>query len=213
MKTARRKWSILGLLFALSLMAAVGCAKEDKSSGKNDEAEPVIYPVSIDGTEVRVGETNMQALLDKGLKVTVSEMTPDKQINQYEIDPNEVLEANSYYSGGSVWLTDSTFAHISMVTDEENTTMGNAVIAYMEINISSTDKSGLDKILFNGVPITEISREKAGEMFPDFSGDENMWFSSPTMLDYEYFMAFGADGMLMKVSVKKNYDVDWNSKY
>lgn len=201
------------MLFALSLMAVAGCAKEDKSSEKNDEAEPVIYPVTIDGTEVRVGETNMQALLDKGLKVTVSEMTPDKQIIEYEIDPNEMLEANSYYSGGSVWLTDSTFAHIAMVTDEENTTMGNAVIAYMEINLSSRDKADLDNILFNGVPVNEISREKAGEMFPDFTGDENMWFSPATMRGYEYFMSFDEEGMLMNVSVEKDYDVDWNSKY
>lgn len=213
MKTVKRKWSILGLLFALSLMAVAGCAKEDKSSEKNDEAEPVIYPVTIDGTEVRVGETNMQALLDKGLKVTVSEMTPDKQIIEYEIDPNEMLEANSYYSGGSVWLTDSTFAHIAMVTDEENATMGNAVIAYMEINLSSRDKADLDNILFNGVPVNEISREKAGEMFPDFTGDENMWFSPATMRGYEYFMSFDEEGMLMNVSVEKDYDVDWNSKY
>lgn len=89
--------------------------------------------------------------------------------------------------------------------------MGNAVIAYMEFALSGTDKTGQDKISFNGVPVTEISREKAGEMFPDFKGDENMWFSSATMLDYEYFMGFDADGMLMQFSVRKEYDVDWNS--
>lgn len=212
MKTTRSKWCILFFVFVLSIMAVTGCSKEDKSS--ENEVEPVIYPISIDGAEIRIGETNMQALLDKGLKVTVSEMTADKQINQYEIDPNEMLEANSYYSGGSVWLTDSTFAHISMVTDEENITMGDAVIAYIEINISSTDKSGLDNILFNGVPITEITREKAGEMFPDFTGDENMWFSPVDMnlAGYEYFMAFDTSGSMIKVSAKKSYDVDWNSK-
>lgn len=66
--------------------------------------------------------------------------------------------------------------------------------------------------MFNGVPVTEISREKAGEMFPDFTGDENMWFSPASMTDYEYFMSFDMDGMLNKFSLKKKYDVDWNSK-
>jgi len=210
MKKTRKIWSIIGMLLILSAMAA-GCAGDGKDSEAEDTPAPVIYPVTIDGTEIRVGETTVQALLDKGLKVTVSEMTADKNIQEYEIDPNEVLEANSYYSGGSVWITDSTFAHVAMVTGEEDTTMGNAVIAYMEISLSGTDQTGLDKILFNGVPVTEISREKAGEMFPDFTGDENMWFSPATMLDYNYFMGFDADGMLMKFSVKKVYDVDWNS--
>lgn len=192
---------------ALVLMTA-GCASGEK---EEEKAEEVLYPVSIDGTEILVGETTVQALLDKGFKVTVSEMTADKQINEYEIDPEEMLEANSYYSGASIWLTDSSFAHVSLATDEENIRMGDAVIAYMEFSLSATDRTGLDKIAFNGVPVTELTREKAGEVFPDFTGDQNMLFSQPTMLEYQYFMGFGADGMLTQFSVKKDYDVDYSS--
>ena len=33
-----------------------------------------------------------------------------------------------------------------------------------------------------------MSREKAGEMFPDFSGDDYMWLQKGE--DYEYFLSF-----------------------
>ncbi len=210
MKTMGKKWSVLGLLLTVLVMMTAGCASGEKAA-EEEKPEEVLYPVSVDGTEILVGETTVQALLDKGLKVTVSEMTPDKQINQYEIDAEEMLEANSYYSGASIWLTDSSFAHVSLATGEEAVRMGDAVIAYMEFSLSATDKTGLDKIAFNGVPVTELTREKAGEVFPDFTGDQNMLFSQPTMLEYQYFMGFGADGMLTKFSVKKDYDVDYSS--
>ncbi len=210
MKTIRKKLNVMALLLTVLVMMTAGCASEEKAK-EEEKPEAVLYPVSIDGTEIRVGETTVQALLDKGLKVTVSEMTPDKQFNEYEIDPEEMLEANSYYSGASIWLTDSTFAHVSLATGEEDVRMGDAVIAYMEISLSTTDKTGLDKITFNNVPVTELSREKAGEVFPDFTGDQNMWFSQPTMIEYQYFMSFGMDGMLTKFSAKKDYDVDYSS--
>lgn len=208
MKTIRKKRYIIGLILTALVLMTAGCASGEK---EEEKAEEVLYPVSIDGTEILVGETTVQALLDKGFKVTVSEMTADKQINEYEIDPEEMLEANSYYSGASIWLTDSSFAHVSLATDEENIRMGDAVIAYMEFSLSATDRTGLDKIAFNGVPVTELTREKAGEVFPDFTGDQNMLFSQPTMLEYQYFMGFGADGMLTQFSVKKDYDVDYSS--
>lgn len=208
MKTIRKKRYIIGLILTALVLMTAGCASGEK---EEEKAEEVLYPVSIDGTEIFVGETTVQALLDKGFKVTVSEMTADKQINEYEIDPEEMLEANSYYSGASIWLTDSSFAHVSLATDEENIRMGDAVIAYMEFSLSATDRTGLDKIAFNGVPVTELTREKAGEVFPDFTGDQNMLFSQPTMLEYQYFMGFGADGMLTQFSVEKDYDVDYSS--
>lgn len=208
MKTIRKKRYIIGLILTALVLMTAGCASGEK---EEEKAEEVLYPVSSDGTEIFVGETTVQALLDKGFKVTVSEMTADKQINEYEIDPEEMLEANSYYSGASIWLTDSSFAHVSLATDEENIRMGDAVIAYMEFSLSATDRTGLDKIAFNGVPVTELTREKAGEVFPDFTGDQNMLFSQPTMLEYQYFMGFGADGMLTQFSVEKDYDVDYSS--
>ena len=81
-----------------------------------------------------------------------------------------------------------------------------------EFSLVSAEDETLDKLMFNGVPISELNREKAGEMFPDFSGDENMWFSTSVLKDYEYFMGFDTAGNMIKLSVEKNYDVDWNNK-
>ena len=209
-----RQWSILGLLFIFFAVTAAGCSNgDDKKDSSDDKKKGVIYPISINGTEIRVGETTVQTLLDKGFKVTVSEMTSDNKINQYEVDPEAELEANTYYSGGSVWITDKTFAHVSMITGEESVKMGEAVIARIEVSVSHDELKSLKNILFNGVPITEISREKAGEMFPDFSGDDNMWFSPATMTDYKYFMSFSAEEKILNnFYTEKKYDVDWSSK-
>ena len=196
------------LAFAMAMM---GCAKSEAGEDAAKEAQAVIYPVSIDGSEIIIGETTVQTLLDKGLKVTVSEMTEDKQIIEYEVDPEEELEANSYYSGASVWLTEHSFAHISMATDEENVRMGDAVIARLEFSLVSEEKAELAKIVFNGVPLSEMTREKAGGVFPDFSGDNNMWFSPAEQLDYKYFMSFDTEGTITSLSLEKKYDVDWSS--
>lgn len=210
MKQILKKWSITGLLLILLTLIITGCSGKDKEEDVIEEA--VVYPVTINGTEIRIGETKVQTLLDKGFKITVSEMTEDNQINEYEIDPEAELEANSYYSGGSIWITDSVFAFISMVTDETEVKMGDAVVARLEFSLLEDDKTALSQIQFNGVPVTEISRDKAGEMFPDFTGDENMWFSPATMREYEYFMSFDSDGVMTKLSAEKKYDVDWNSE-
>lgn len=207
-----KKCGMAGVLLVLSVMFMAGCS----NGGKGGEAEEVsadpVYAVTLDGSDIIIGETTVQTLLDKDLKITVSEMSEDYEITQYEIDPEAELEANSYYTGGTVWITDTVFANISIVTDEENIRMGDAVIAYLEFSMSDEDASGLDKILFNNIPVTELSREKAGEVFPDFTGDETMWFSPASVSDYKYFMAFDSSGRMTKFSVERKYDVDWNGE-
>lgn len=202
------------LLAALPVLALAGCGTdqtpEDSGSG---EVASVVYPVSINGSEIRVGETTVQTLLDAGFKITVSEMDANNQITEYEIDPNTDLDADSYYSGASIWVTDNVFAHVSMVT-EEATKMGSAVIARMEFSLTGgRDDPGLANILFNNVPVTELNREKAGELFPDFTGDDHMWFSPAEMRDYKYFLSFSSeDSSLATFSAEKEYDVDWSGE-
>lgn len=206
-----RRRGILCLATVMIMLLAAGCGGEEKGASDEPEIEEVLYPITINGKEIRVGETKVQTLLDDGFKVTVSDMDENMQITQYEIDPDAMLDANSYYTGGSVWITDSTFAHISIVTDEEPVRMGDAVIARLEFNLSSReDEAELAKIMFNGIPVNELTRERAGEEFPDFTGDDNMWFSSYKMREYEYFMSF-SEGKLNSFHAEKNYDVDWSS--
>ena len=195
------------VLFCLTM---AGCSGEDATSSAPEVEEP-LYPISINGLEIRVGETKLQALLDEGIDVTWSEMTQDKQIEEHTVDPEMALEANSYYTGGSVWITESIFAHISFVT-EESVKLGEAVIARMEFYFNlGEDEEVLSNITLNGVPVNELNRTKAGEMFPDFTGDEVMWFSTG-LKNYEYFLSFDlASGQMTRMTVERKYDVDWSS--
>lgn len=213
MKNIMKKWSITGLLLIFFIASITGCSGETKADEPSAEVKEPLYPVSIDGTEILIGETTVQTLLDKGFKMTVSELTPDNEYYEYEIDPEAELEANSYYTGASIWITDSVFANISIVTDEEVIRMGDAVIAYLEFSLISAEEDDLKRISFNGVPVSELDREKAGEVFPDFTGDDIMWFSPSSMREYEYYMGFSTqdEGKLKKFSVEKKYDVDWSS--
>lgn len=203
----------LGMILILAVVLTVGCGGNsgEKKEADNAEQSENLYPVTIDGIEVRVGETTMQTLLDAGLKVTVSEKTADNKINQYEIDPDTELEAYTYYTGASIFITDSIVAHVSFVTGEEAVKMGDAVVAYLEISFVNADTEELEKIALDGVPISEISREKAGEMFPDLTGDENMLLKYGK--EYKYTFSFTLpDHMLSNISLTKQYDVDWTGK-
>lgn len=200
----------------LTLCAAAvlfsGCGAQEES-GQASEAEPeeILYPVRIEENEICVGETTVQTLLDDGLVVTVSEMTDQNELVQYEVDPEMELEANSYYAGGSVWITDHVSASISFVTKEESVRMGEAVIACLEFDMAGAEDAELAKIAFNGVPVNEMSREKAGEMFPAFEGDDNVLFFYGS--DYEYYMSFDAqEKRLVSFSAARKYDVDWSSE-
>lgn len=211
MKKIWKRWSMAGVLLAFLILAVTGCSTDKWERIEEEESSDPLYPVTIDGSEILIGETTIQALLDKGFKVTFSEMSEDYEITTYEVDPEAELEGNSYYSGGTVRITDGISIHISLVTDAGNTKMKDAVIAYMDFSlIYEHDKSELGRISFNGIPVTELSREKAGEVFSDFTGDENMWFSPASMMDYDYFMGFDNDGRMTQFSVKKEYDVDWS---
>lgn len=212
MKKLLKKWSLVGLSLIFIVMTLTGCSDESKDDKTSNKPEEKLYPITIEGQEILVGQTTVGTLLDKGFKVTVSEMTADKQINKYEIDPNEELEANSYYTGGSIQINDSLSALISLATDEKSVKMGDSIIARLEFTFMSEDRSYLDNIQFNGVSVNELTRDKAKEMFPDFTGDDNMWFSPASMTEYKYFLSFSWEGQLQNFYVEKKYDVDWSNK-
>ena len=153
-----------------------------------------------------MGETTVQALLDQGLNVG----WVDENYERVDVDPSMELEPNSYYTGGSIRLNDNIFAQISFVTEEEAIPLGEAVIARLEFYMHSEDDPAvLSKIEFDGVPVTELTREKAGEMYPDWTGDEVMWLKYG--LEYKYDLNFDmTSGQMTKFSVEREYDVDWS---
>ena len=98
------------------------------------------------------------ALLDQGLNVG----WVDENYERVDVDPSMELEPNSYYTGGSIRLNDNIFAQISFVTEEEAIPLGEAVIARLEFYMHSEDDPAvLSKIEFDGVPVTELTRDVA----------------------------------------------------
>lgn len=90
-----RKRTIPTLLLALCLgLAACGGGGEEPP--EEWEEQEVCYPVRLNGVEIRVGETTVQALLDAGVQITVS----DGNYSSVEVDPETMLEAETYYSAG-----------------------------------------------------------------------------------------------------------------
>lgn len=193
------------LLTALMLLLAA-CSKGEEGNDKDGGDSEVLLPISINGKEIRVGETTVQTLLDEGFEVS----WVDENYNRITVDPTTQLEANAYYTGGSIKVSDNMSFMISFATDEEEVPLGEAVIARLELTtVYEDDKSVLETISFDGVPITELTQKKAAEKYPDWTGNETMWLHYG--LEYKYDLNFDmSTGYLNKFAVERTYDVDWN---
>ena len=203
----KRSRPLLCLVMAVILLSLCACGRDGGGDGqKGGKDGEVLLPISFNGAEIRVGETTVQALLDEGLDVS----WVDEEYNRITVAPATQLEANSYYTGASIRVTDNMFFLISFVTDEEEIPLGQAVIARLELSmVSEDDKSVLETISFDGVPVTELTQAKAAEKYPDWTGNEVMWLHYG--LDYKYDLNFDmSTGILNKFSVERTYDVDWN---
>lgn len=204
MKTKKTR-GLLCLLMAVLMLCLSACGNGD--GGGSQGSDEVLLPISIGGKEIRVGETTVQTLLDEGFDVS----WVDEDYNRITVDPATQLEANSYYTGGSIKVTDNMHFAISFATDEEEVSLGQAVIARLELTMAAEDdKSVLETISFDGVPVTELTQEKAAEKYPDWTGNEFMWLHYG--LEYKYDLNFDmSTGCLNKFAVERVYDVDWNS--
>lgn len=198
---------LLCLILAVFMLFLSACGKDDGGSSQGGGNNDVLLPISINGKEIRVGETTVQTLLDEGLDVS----WVDEDYNRITVDPATQLEENSYYTGGSIKVSDNMSFMISFTTDEEEVSLGQAVIARLELTIAAEDdKSVLETITFDGVPVTELTHEKAAEKYPDWTGNEVMWLYYG--LEYKYDLNFDiSTGYLNKFAVERTYDVDWNS--
>ncbi len=200
---ARKARAPISLLLAALMLFLPACSQED---GQDEKTEEVLLPISINGKEIKVGETTVQTLLDEGLEVS----WVDENYERITVDPATELEANSYYTGGSIKVTDNMSFSISLVTDEEAVSLGEAVIARLELRMAAeNDKSVLETISFDGVPVTELTLENAMEKYPDWTGNGVMWLHYG--LDYKYDLLFDiSTGILNGFNIERTYDVDWN---
>lgn len=200
----KKNRSLLCLMLAVLMLSLSACGANDDGADQEDNTEGLL-PISINDKEIKVGETTLQTLLDEGFEVS----WVDENYERITIDPSTQLEANSYYTGGSIKVSEGLSFMISLATDEE-VPLGQAVIARLEATlVTETDKSILEKIAFDGVPVTELTQEKAAEKYPDWTGNEVMWLHYG--LEYKYDLNFDmSTGYLNKFAVERTYDVDWN---
>lgn len=198
--------SLLCLVLTGLILCLSACGGDGGGSGQEGGNDEVLLPVGINGKEIRVGETTVQTLLDEGLEVS----WVDENYNRITVDPATRLEANAYYTGGSIKVTDNMSFMISFATDEEEVSLGQAVIARLELTMAAeSDQSVLETISFDGVPVTELTQELAAEKYPDWTGNEVMWLHYG--LEYKYDLNFDmSTGYLNKFAVERVYDVDWN---
>jgi len=194
--------SLLCFMMAVLMLSLTACSTSDEGS-EDKEATEVLLPVSIGGIEIKVGETTIQSLMDQGLEIS----WVDEEYNRIIVDPTTELEAKTYYTGGSIDLSDNVFFKVSFVTDEKMVPLGEAVIAYIELHALQSEQTILDQITFDGVQIKELTQKKAVEKYPKWSGDEIMWLNYG--LDYKYLLTFDiATGDLTGFTVERKYDVD-----
>ena len=197
----KKNRSLLCLMLAVLMLSLSACGANDDGADQEDNTE-VLLPISINDKEIKVGETTLQTLLDEGFEVS----WVDENYERITIDPSTQLEANSYYTGGSIKVSEGLSFMISLATDEE-VPLGQAVIARLEATLATeTDKSILEKIAFDGVPVTELTQEKATEKYPDWTGNEVMWLHYG--LEYKYDLNFDmSTGYLNKFAVERTYDL------
>ena len=200
----KKNRSLLCLMLAVLMLSLSACGANDDGADQEDNTE-VLLPISINDKEIKVGETTLQTLLDEGFEIS----WVDENYERITIDPSTQLEANSYYTGGSIKVSDDLSFMISLATDEE-VPLGQAVIARLEATLATeTDTSILEKIAVDGVPVTALTQEKAAEKYPDWTGNEVMWLHYG--LEYKYDLNFDmSTGYLNKFAVERTYDVDWN---
>ena len=193
------------IVLLLTILLLTGCSEQQ---AKSQKTAPLLdtstftlnehpIPVSIQGTEILVGETTLQTLLDAKLPIVVSEWT-GSDVLEREADPNEILSANSNFTDLSCWITDATFARISIEAGAKDTRMGDAVITRLELHLSHHADTLPDSITIDGVPLPEITRSKTGRMFPYFEQsnlsislqganyDCNLLFSPKTYVLYQF---------------------------
>ncbi|MCI8311849.1 MAG: hypothetical protein HFI12_06510 [Lachnospiraceae bacterium] len=170
-----KKIIIKGIVLILILFTLTGCSKQQRKAHDFylplDTSEFTLgehpIPVTIGEVEVFVGETTLQTLLDADFPVVASEWNGSEVI-EHEVDSTETLPAHTSFTDLSFWVTDSTFARLSVEAGSEDTKMGDAIISRLELHLSHRVDTLPDTILLNNVPVPEITRSKAGRMFPYF---------------------------------------------
>lgn len=173
----------LSAFLCIGLSACLGSNKADKP-----------YNVAINGVPITVGETKMEVLADcPYLK---------------DLDINQMLEGNSYYSGITLAEKDGTYIGSLALYSEKDAPAKNAIIASIRVsgeNINAPD------ITLEGTKLTDLTFEKAKELIPGAKTRDDDTVYVPGNGNYFIDVSFNKDGSFHSFEHKKQYNVDWSN--
>lgn len=184
---------VVGIALSLSLAAC--------SSSKD-----VVYPVTLDGTEIIVGETTLSTLYDAGY--TIMALNIGTKMGSTELDASFELDANSYFTGLYAKKGDVKMATLAIVTDSKAVPASEAVIGTVKVN-SELDHP-MDKATFDGVTISELTAETTKEHVPDSTIRDDGSAAYLHGDKYSIQVDF-ENGVPISLEMKRKYDVDYTS--
>lgn len=161
------------------------------------------YPITMEGTEVIVGETTVGTLIDAGFTIREISYSDDN-----EITGDTMLEKNSYYTGYYVDKDDTEYCSIAIVTDNKDIPIAEAIIA--KVQIDSELSHFIDNTTFDGVKLPDLTIDAAQEHIAGSEkSDDN---SSVYLSGANYFVDvnFNNDSFT-ELEIKRKYDVDYSN--
>lgn len=211
---------IKGFVISLSAILLAGCSPENKEEPQPEEpSNPREFllqdhsiPVSIDDTEILVGKTTLQTLLDQELPVRIAELTERGSLRDREVDPEETLEANTSFDNAFFWISEGAYIHLSLEAGDEALPIKDARITRLELHLSHKTEKLPANVRINGIPVTEISFDQAGEQFPDFR--EHDLTLKQLGADYSCTLKFSSKSkMLYQFSLLESDEISIEDEY
>lgn len=179
----------LGIIMCMSITAC-GLLKTDDR----------VYPVKFDDTEILVGETTVSVLLDNGFII--------EEIRGGELDKEQIIEKNSYYSGINVIKDDVEYAMISIASEKKDIPLSEAIIA--KIIIKPGLEHAIERIYLDGVALPDLT----ADVFKEHIAGSKMYDDGTCAFfagEKYTFRAYYEDGNLTEVNAVRNYSVQYGA--
>lgn len=187
------KKRLAGIVAGLLMMAAVtGCGSK----------EGPIYPLTVDGTEITLDVTTMQAIYDAGFEVTVMDNSSGS-VQWFEVDADTPLDADSVYTMVYIGKGGERYASVSVVTEKACPMQESVIYA-----LTSTE-AGLNKITIASVLLTDLSEEKALEIEKNLESTDYYQSCVTDSKILRITRENGATGAVTKLEVEVRYDIDY----
>lgn len=155
-------FAALNVVMAVAFILAICFPMSGCSSNKSMETP---YLITIDGTDIIVGETTLNTLYEAGYSI----LNPRGDFSDLEeVNADYELEANAAFNQLYVRKDDVNFAELTIITGEADAPASEAVIA--RVIVCGSDE--ISKVSFSGVAVSNLTVEMLKEYLPGAEIDE-----------------------------------------